>query len=657
MMRVFKLMVCVGAISLNLYGCGGSSSSDVMTEVTPDVTQEVAASITQLSLSIQEVSFDDKGAELRVIATNQNDETVIGLTDLEVKTLAQLVPQGASGAGNSSFWMMTYDAKKNPATVVDNQDGSYRISVPATGIDTNLSQRVTLVAGGDKSLLADGKTKVAHVELNADFNGQGQAIASERKIVSPLACQQCHTPNKPFARRHTSYLELDTCIGCHSGQKENKQWNRLIHNIHNSNQSFTDKKGNQYNGIAAQALVDNQCQKCHQGLEEFPQWQNFTRVPTMEACGSCHSDIDFKAGQGHPQQDDNANCIACHNSQWTNEVHSETQLAKEKFAFGYQLQAQMQVNADRTATLTVTILDKQQNLVDATTLVPYIYRLKASTNIGPNSPTMDYKDTDNTKLAKDGKLDKAVTVDAGKLVYTTKPLPFANGDADTAFSFIGLSLCHEQGELAPCGENIAHTGTKAALAFATYSGAAISRRQIDSVEFTSCQSCHGNSFDIHGNYILNSSMSHNIGGKAVLGVEACTACHTAAETKELEDGSLLGAIEVRVHQTHKAKASGLSIKDPNNCSQCHQQIDTTAFANKSAINTAKGLYSTPITAVCSSCHTLGSEEMFHSNDLLESYGAVVNGDKRAATDAAQLETCFSCHAPTLKDHTKVNLKQ
>ena len=657
-MRALKLVACMGALSLSLLGCGGSSSDPIKEVTPPVVVPPVATSITSLNLAIQDVNYQASSVELTVLALNQDGASVVGLTDLEVKTVAQLVPQGASGAGNGSFWQSLYDAKKNPSTHVDNQDGTYSFTIPLVGLDLRLDQRFTFIAGGKKSLLANGKTKVAHQELVADFSSQGNAIDSGRQIVSQTACTQCHAEDKPFARRHTSYLALDTCISCHSGQEGGAQWNSLIHNIHNAAQSFTDKKGNEYTGVTAQALVDNQCQKCHQADNSLPQWNNFAQVPTMETCSSCHAGIDFKAGKGHPQQDDNANCVACHNSEWTTEIHSQSRTNKAKLALGYQVKAQMQVNADSTVTLNVSVLDKDDKPVDIETLVPSIYRFKASTNLGPNSPCLDYKAIDNIKLVKDGKLDKNVILEAGSVIYITKALPFASGDADTAFSFIGLSLCHDQGLLVECnpeGTSL-HTGTKAALAFATYSGDQPSRRQARSIEFARCESCHGDTFDVHGNYIVNPSMGHQLNGKSVLGVEACATCHTHGETKTLVDGSYLGAIELRVHQTHNEKASGLTMNDANNCVSCHEKIDTAAFAKKSAISTGKKLYTTPITAVCSSCHGLETEEMAHSNVVLEGFGAVVNGDKKAAADAAQLETCFNCHAPTLTDHTKIGIQ-
>lgn len=53
----------------------------------------------------------------------------------------------------------------------------------------------------------------------------------------------------------------------------------------------------------------------------------------MESCGSCHNNIDFIKGEGHPAQADNSNCVACHNPDWTREVHAnqENMAALEQF--------------------------------------------------------------------------------------------------------------------------------------------------------------------------------------------------------------------------------------------------------------------------------------------------------------------------------------
>ncbi|HAY94366.1 hypothetical protein, partial [Shewanella sp.] len=67
-------------------------------------------------------------------------------------------------------------------------------------------------------------------------------------------------------------------------------------------------------------------------------------------------------------------------------------------------------------------------------------------------------------------------------------------------------------------------------------------------------------------------------------------------------------------------------------------------------------YTTPITATCISCHTIGTDKMTkHSVDTLITYGAVIDGAYGEANQAAQSETCFYCHKPTPTDHTQVKM--
>ncbi len=641
------------AMSIGLTACGGSDGSD---GAPGKPGGPVAETITQLNLAVTGVKYDNDTPTITVEATNQDDKPIVGITDLSVLA-SQLTPMGATGAGNPAQWnrVSTY---ANPPTVVDNKDGSYSVTIPLEGFDKELTQRYAVYAGGGDSKLADGVSLLPRREIVADFDGEGFKAKYTKNVVSHQVCTNCHIEGEALTRRHSSYQEQATCATCHDASfDEDTQWTHLVHNIHNSNKSFTDKKGNEYNGEAAEALIQNNCQSCHVESDTQTEWQNFSRVPTMETCSSCHTNIDFKAGKGHSQQDNNANCVACHNSQWTAELHSAKAMAKKAVIDTYGMSADLVANADNTATLTISILDAAGTAIDVNSILANIQRVEATTNVGPNFPQLSYYTKDNLNLVENGQLQAGASIENGKLVHITKVLPFGAGDTDTAFSFIGLSVCTSGAEVAACAADGSseYTGMKAALAFGTKSGNAASMRHTNSVNFATCESCHGETFDIHKGthhpgFVMTEQLGREVDGKVVVGIDGCASCHTPAGT--YAGGANKGAIEMKLHSTHISKAHGLI---GGECSQCHNDLNLDAFKNKKALATSSGKFTSPITATCSSCHTVGGPYMVHTKESLEEFGAIVDGDKDVADQAANTETCLFCHKPTLEDHTKVSL--
>lgn len=174
-------------------------------------------------------------------------------------------------------------------------------------------------------------------------------------------------------------------------------------------------------------------------------------------------------------------------------------------------------------------------------------------------------------------------------------------------------------------------------------------RHVDSVNFTACASCHTTEFEVHkgshhAGFVLSEQLSHakDANDMPIIGVDACVACHTPDGT--YAGGANKGALEMKLHVVHGEQGI---IKD---CAQCHNDFNLDAFKAKGALATAAGQYSTPIAATCTSCHTSDSVKA-HA----ESQGAIINGAKDVANDAAQLETCFFCHAPVIEDHTAVKM--
>lgn len=638
------LWLAAGALSMALTGCGGDDGSDGDTG-TPG--GEPAGAITTLNFTFDEARITNGVPSVEFTVTNEDDLPVVGLQKMRFAA-AQLIPTGAMGAGETSQWQYFGDetcdvASTCPGTFVDKKNGDYSYTfnmnlTANTSITYNaeLAQRILIRAYNTP--LPDGTT-VPNTNAITDFTADtGAEPGYSRKIVATESCDACHD-DLANVKHGGAYSDVNYCSTCHTPGKvsDGNQFNVMIHAKHKD--------------LTLGSL--DTCQSCHSEKESTPDWGNWSRVPTAATCGSCHANIDFTAGQGHSQQSDNSNCIACHNSQWTTEIHTGKTADTLAVIDQVGMQASLVGQANDTAILTVTLLDSTGTPVDAATLQAKIKRLETVTNVGPNFPIMGYNPSPGSgaakiaqDLIKDGQLQQGVSLEDGKLVFTTPALPFGAGDTDTAFTFLGLEMCNTGTTLTACADGSVTTSMKAELALGTKSGNAPSTRHIDSVNFSSCESCHGKTFEIHkghhAGFVMTEQLGRELNGKMTVGVDSCVACHTPDGT--YASGANKGAFEMKLHVVHGAQGV---IKE---CSQCHNDFNLDAFKLKGALATSAGKYTTPITATCNSCHT--PDSIGHG---LESMGAIVDGDYTQANQAAQSETCFLCHNPSISDHTQVKL--
>ena len=603
------LLLAAGAVSMALTGCGGDDGNDGDNGNPGGPAADV---INVLNLKVTDVTYTDGVPTINVFATNEEDLPVVGLTALEVKKVVQLIPQGATGAGNSAEWQYIGSQKE----FVDQKNGNYNFTIPVEGYNAELTQRYNVIASA--STLADGTTTVPRTELSQDFSGEGYKATYTKDVVATASCNSCHAEGKKI---YHGYTTSETCAACHTQEMADEKgkpqvaYNHLIHNVHNDAKMYgrnMDKSAETANGI-----VQDNCTTCHvaptEDSNELTEWGNWSSVPTMETCTSCHVNIDFKAGQGHSQQADNSNCIACHNASWTEELHTEGFAQKKAFIEQYGMQASLtavKTDTGSDTTLSVTITDASGTAIDAASIVANIEQLETITNVGPNYPIMGYNSNPINgehkvliNLAKDGALADAQIVD-GKFVAVIADLPYGEGDTDTAFSLIGLSLCNDGETAVKCEEGVSHTSMKAAMAHGTLSGEAPSVRHTDSVNFKACESCHGTEWELHQEYhagfVMTEQLGREVNGEMVVGVDGCVTCHTPDGT--YASGANMGALELKLHKVHSsgdhAVITGMT------CDQCHNDLNLDAFKQKGALATAGGAYTTPIAATCMSCHTI-----------------------------------------------------
>ncbi|MBV7316561.1 OmcA/MtrC family decaheme c-type cytochrome [Shewanella sp. NIFS-20-20] len=653
-LKKIALLLATGALTVGLAGCGSDGDNG-----TPGKPGGPAAdAVAQLHLDITGLAHADGQSVVTVFATNEADLPVVGLKEFEIKKAAQLLPQGATGAGNAGQWQIIGSQKQ----FIDNKDGSYTFTLETEGYNPELTQRFNFIAAA--STLQDGVTTVPRTEYTEDLASDGSEAKFTKNVVASETCNTCHTDTKKI---YHGYTDLDTCITCHNDELAASRgteagFNHLIHNVHNMAKPWG--KDDAKDAATANAIVQDNCQACHiqpaDDNHELAEWGNWSRVPTMETCSSCHTNIDFVSGQGHPAQADNSNCIACHNASWTEEIHLSKSQDKQAFINSYGLDSSLTVSADNIATISVGIVDAAGNSVDLQKMIGQIQQLETITNVGPNHPIMGFKpatEVDHQKvtlnLVKNGQLQADVEVIDNRLVASTPALPVTatGADTDTAFTFIGLGICNDGQHAITCADGTNYTGMKADLVFATKTEKAPTMRHIDSVNYDSCADCHADSFEIHKGYhpgfVMSEQLARIVDGQEVVGVDGCVSCHTPTGTGYSGNGMDLG---MRTHQTHGA-FYGLIGGD---CAQCHNDFNLDSFKVKGAQATEAG-YTTPITATCTSCHS--GDYLGHSQADLVNFGAVFNGSFAEANDAAiaGTETCLFCHKPTVANHGAVQM--
>jgi len=155
-----------------------------------------------------------------------------------------------------------------------------------------------------------------------DLTWSGAPPPAEREVVVDADCRRCHAQ---LAIHGGLRRDVGLCVVCHTDQTvdpetgENLDFDVMIHRIHNAR------------GLAAQpylvvgfrqSVLDfteevgfprdvRDCATCHQNGAHAEHWRT---MPSRQACGSCHDDVDFETGSNHQgvQQFDDFFCNRCH---------------------------------------------------------------------------------------------------------------------------------------------------------------------------------------------------------------------------------------------------------------------------------------------------------------------------------------------------------
>jgi len=224
-------------------------------------------------------------------------------------------------------------------TFVDNGDGTYQYTfMKDITKDPNVIYNATLThrVGFEIRGLAQANNGAYTFQPST---GATTGIFS-REIVETATCDTCHTA---LTAHGGARVEVQYCVMCHNpGTTDPYSDNTLdfkvmVHKIHTGNTlpsiqtangpDTTPTLGLGYWIVGYMKSLSNfdtvlypqdtrNCVTCHvQNVPSLPQAANYMTVPTVQACGSCHDNVNFATGANHSAANlpaNNSQCTTCH---------------------------------------------------------------------------------------------------------------------------------------------------------------------------------------------------------------------------------------------------------------------------------------------------------------------------------------------------------
>jgi OmcA/MtrC family decaheme c-type cytochrome len=222
--------------------------------------------------------------------------------------------------------------------LVDNGDGTYQYT-----FHKNITTDPNVVYNGTLTHRVGFEIRGLAQANNADYTFQPSTGATTgifmREIVETSTCDNCHT----FLNAHGgARVEVQYCVMCHSpGTTDPYSGNTLdmkqmIHKIHTGNTlpsiqtptvpNTTPTLGLGYWIVGYMESLNNfntvlypqdtrNCTTCHaQNIPAATQATNYYTVPTAEACGACHDNVNFATGANHSTNiiANDSQCTTCH---------------------------------------------------------------------------------------------------------------------------------------------------------------------------------------------------------------------------------------------------------------------------------------------------------------------------------------------------------
>lgn len=398
---------------------------------------------------------------------------------------------------------------------------TFKTVLPAdygTGITTTLG----IYATRDMTGIQD---KNYYDNVEQDFVPNGSAVTQVWDMISTDACNQCHNP---LSAHGGARYEVKLCALCHSPQTTDPDTGNtvdlkvMVHKIHMGENLPSVQAGTPYQIIGfGNAITDfstvafpqdiRNCATCHSGPTPPSQAYYWYTYPTQGACGSCHDNINWTTGEGHPAGvQPNSACASCHIPQGDREWDASVQGAHTVPYNSTQLKGIVSTitsvsNSGPGQNPTIQFQLKQN---DGTPIAPASFGNGGTLAVLMGGPTTDYAvNPNNYRETATG-----ATFDGTTATYTfTHPIP---PEATGTWAFSLEARQNVNLDPHPGDELVFEEGTFNPVYYAAVTDATPQPRRMV-VDLANCDRCH-NKLMLHGNLRQNTQM--------------CVICHNPLES-------------------------------------------------------------------------------------------------------------------------------
>jgi OmcA/MtrC family decaheme c-type cytochrome len=674
---------------------------------------------------------------------DQNGNPLKGLPAADLGfAIAQLVPgQNGSSSQWNSYIFSTVTPTGCPAgvaacdatpkiqatvesatlgTLVDNGDGTYQYTfktditkIPSVVYDAALTHRVAFEIRG----LAQAN--------NGSYTFQPSTGATtgifSREIVNTATCNGCHTQ---LSEHGGARVEVQYCVMCHNpGTTDPYSGNSLdmkvmLHKIHTGSSlpslqtanSPAPTLGSGYWIVGYQQSLNNfnsvvfpqdtrNCTTCHNQTDPtLTQAANYSTVPTAEACGACHDNVDFATGANHSSNiiANDSQCTTCHGPASTLDNGQLTVIAahvipemvfQKKIAYNIIKASNTGPGQTPVVQFSVTDPTNGNKPWSLTTGEPFTYCTNQNFGEANLSLAIAWSTTDYTNVGSGVTTEAAEPISAPVTCAATPPT--ANGDGSYTITFptaipvgtkgsAGILFqghpAHDFGD----GNGAQEIPVPNAVSYSAITDSkAVPRREVAAV--ANCNTCH---FQLNGH-----------GNNRVDSVQACAFCHNPNATDVVArissgitpanpdptDGLAEQSMDLKVmiHAIHASAVRTADFGTPyilyhnggvhnfstlgfsgltNNCLACHD-ADTYYPPDPNSSTVLASTISTYVngvgnsgpngqtavtaaTAACSACHQAATEK----THMMQNGGSFM-AMKNAGSQVMSTETCSICHGP------------
>jgi len=300
-----------------------------------------------------------------------------------------------AASGGATATQPTSDSGGTYATVNTGEyTYTFATKLPA-GFDQTATHRVGIYGSRN---LTEWDLGTNYADTWSDFVPNGSK-PNPRDVVRTQDCNACHgsaataTGANGLAAHGGSRRDVQVCVMCHEPQNSDPNTGNsldmkvFIHSIHMGSSLPTVQAGTPYQIVGFQNSVNDfstvvypadvrRCQTCHNPKNGAAQTNAWMTEPTAQACGGCHTNVNFATGANHVggPQPDNTECANCHIPQGELDFDASiigahvipdqsTQIAGLNFTFVKVANGV----AGKTPTVTFTVRDNQGNGIPMST--------------------------------------------------------------------------------------------------------------------------------------------------------------------------------------------------------------------------------------------------------------------------------------------------